>query len=184
MERHKPVREQSAHDYAISDHAHSVDKGSAGRNSVRKNTVRAGGNHAKGRQKLQGHLAALLFAALIAGSFSIGHMAAPLVEPEALNAARFVIATGVIFAIYCSTRRTLPPKPTAIWRFVILGALMATYFILMFVALRLASPVSTGAVFTLIPLMSAGFGWLFRADPSDHKAGHDQSRGGLAQEQP
>ena len=38
---------------------------------------------------------------------------------------------------------------------------MATYFILMFVALRLSTPVGTGAVFTLIPLMSAGFGWLF-----------------------
>ena len=38
---------------------------------------------------------------------------------------------------------------------------MAAYFILMFVALQIASPVSTGAVFTLVPVMSAGFGWLF-----------------------
>jgi len=117
--------------------------------------------HAEGRQKMLGHLAALLFAALIAGSFSIGHLAAPFVEPAALNAARFVIATSIIFAIYCATRASLPPRPTVIWRFVVLGVLMATYFILMFVALRIASPISTGAVFTLIPLMSAGFGWLF-----------------------
>ncbi|MEL6743888.1 MAG: DMT family transporter [Pseudomonadota bacterium] len=117
--------------------------------------------HAQGRQKLLGHLAALLFSALIAGSFSIGHLAAPLVEPAALNAARFSIAVGIIFAIYLATRRALPPIPKALWRFAILGALMATYFILMFVALRITTPVATGAVFTLIPLMSAGFGWLF-----------------------
>jgi len=117
--------------------------------------------HALGRDKLLGHLAALLFAALIAGSFSIGHLAAPHVEPAALNAARFVIANSIIFAVYLATRRALPPLPTSVWRFAILGVLMATYFILMFVALRIATPVSTGAVFTLIPLMSAGFGWLF-----------------------
>lgn len=118
-------------------------------------------DHAQGRQKLLGHLAGLLFSALIAGSFSIGHLAALLVEPAALNAARFTIAVGIIFAIYLATRRALPPVPKALWRFAILGALMATYFILMFVALRITTPVATGAVFTLIPLMSAGFGWLF-----------------------
>ena len=42
----------------------------------------------------------------------------------------------------------------------ILGGLLAGYFILMFEALRLTDPVSTGAVFTLTPIMSAGFGWL------------------------
>ena len=45
----------------------------------------------------------------------------------------------------------------------LLGALMGGYFVLMFVALQTASPVSTAAVFTLIPLMSAGFGYLILA---------------------
>ena len=59
--------------------------------------------------------------------------------------------------------RSVPVLPgrRAAGRLAILGLLMAGYFILMFYALKFASPVSTGAVFTLIPFMSAGFGWLF-----------------------
>ena len=37
---------------------------------------------------------------------------------------------------------------------------MAAYFVLMFEALAITDPVSTGAVFTLTPLMSAIFGYL------------------------
>jgi drug/metabolite transporter (DMT)-like permease len=116
---------------------------------------------ATGREKLLGHLAMLLFAALIAGSFSIGHKAAPHISPAALNAIRFVLATVVMAVLYFVLFRRPPGPPAALWRFAILGGLMAVYFILMFVALRISNPVSTGAVFTLIPLMSAGFGWLF-----------------------
>jgi drug/metabolite transporter (DMT)-like permease len=40
-----------------------------------------------------------------------------------------------------------------------MGGIFAVYFFLMFVALRLTDPISTAAVFTLTPLMSAVFGW-------------------------
>jgi len=125
--------------------------------------VRADRGHAYavGRQRLLGHLAALTFAALIAGSFSIGHLAIPYITPLALNAVRFVLATSVMLGVYLAVFRQRPPLPPAIWRYVILGGLMATYLVLMFVALRISTPIATGAVFTLTPLMSAGFGWLF-----------------------
>ena len=116
---------------------------------------------ATGRQKLLGHLASLLFALLIAGSFSIGHLAAPFIAPAALNAVRFVIATGLVAGVVLAISGSSIARPTAVWRYGILGALMAAYFILMFVALQIAQPISTGAVFMLVPLMSAGFGWLF-----------------------
>lgn len=38
--------------------------------------------------------------------------------------------------------------------------MLSIYFVLMFVALRIASPVSTGAVFTLTPALAAVFGWI------------------------
>lgn len=117
--------------------------------------------HATGREKLFGHLAGLLFAALIAGSFSIGHLAAPHLSPAAINAIRFVIAVGILVAINLAMFGAMPRIPPAPWRFAIIGGLMALYFITMFVALQISEPVSTGAVFTLIPLMSAGFGYLF-----------------------
>jgi len=121
---------------------------------------------ATGREKLLGHLAMLLFAALIAGSFSIGHLAAPHIQSAALNAVRFVLATIIMAVLFILLFRRFPRPPQSLWRFIILGGLMATYFILMFVALRISDPVATGAVFTLIPLMSAGFGWLFLGQTS------------------
>lgn len=103
----------------------------------------------------------LLFAALIAGAFSIGKQAAPLIDPAALTAVRFLCALGVMGAAVMVARvRVTRVHAKAPWRYLILGGLMGGYFVLMFEALKTAQPVSTSAIFTLIPTMSAGFGWL------------------------
>ena len=41
-----------------------------------------------------------------------------------------------------------------------LGGVLAAYFVLMFKGLQTAEAISTAAVFTLTPIMAAGFGWL------------------------
>jgi drug/metabolite transporter (DMT)-like permease len=107
----------------------------------------------------QGHLAMLLFSSLIAGSFSLGALAANEIAPLAFNAVRFWIATGIIGAVV--VWQGVPPGAYAApWRYLILGLLYAIYFWLMFEGLKTAAPVSASAVFTLTPLMAAGFGWL------------------------
>ena len=108
-------------------------------------------------EALKGHAAMLGFAAAISGSFSLGKLAAPHLDPAALNAVRFVLA-GCLMAPFAvpRIRRVHLDAP---WRYVALGGVFACYFFLMFVALRLTDPVSTAAVFTLTPLMSAIFGW-------------------------
>lgn len=116
---------------------------------------------ATGRGKLYGHLAMVGFAAFVAGSFSFGAIAAPSLAPAALNVARFVIGTGIMAGVALALAGGRIERPRAVWRYGVLGALMAVFFITMFVALRLTDPVSTGAVFTLMPIASAGFGWLF-----------------------
>ncbi|PSL22279.1 DMT family transporter [Shimia abyssi] len=107
----------------------------------------------------RGHLAMLAFSALVAGSFSLGSLSANEIDPAAFNAVRFLLAAVLIgFAAWFGKgvpRSTL----TAPWRYLILGGLFATYFVLMFEGLKTAAPVSTAAVFTLTPLMSAGFGF-------------------------
>ncbi len=108
---------------------------------------------------LRGHLAMLLFSALVAGSFSLGALAANAVEPAALNAVRFAIAAVVIGFVALLTKglpRTMWQAP---WRYLVLGGLFAAYFVLMFEGLKTAHPVSTAAVFTLTPVMSAVFGY-------------------------
>lgn len=108
----------------------------------------------------QGHLAMLTFSALVAGSFSLGAMAAPHVSPSALTVLRFALAS-VIVAGYVLATGGLPRRAFAApWRHLVLGGLYAAYFVLMFEGLRTASAVSESAVFTLTPIMAAGFGWL------------------------
>jgi drug/metabolite transporter (DMT)-like permease len=109
--------------------------------------------------KLQGHLAMALFAFLISFSFFIGKRAAPHIDPAALTAVRYMVAIPILgaiaFAITPQSARSTLIRPPAIWRFPILGGLMGISVVLMFVALRLTSSVSTGAVLTLMPLMTA-----------------------------
>lgn len=102
----------------------------------------------------------LCFSALVAGSFSLGSLAANEIAPAALNAARFVLAAGVIGAAVLATGGMTRAALSAPWRYVVLGGLFSVYFVLMFEGLKTAPPVSAAAVFTLTPLMSGVFGWL------------------------
>jgi drug/metabolite transporter (DMT)-like permease len=106
-----------------------------------------------------GHLAMLLFSALVAGSFSLGSLAANEISPAAMTAARFLIAAGIIGGAAMATTGLPRSAFAAPWRYVVMGGLLAIYFVLMFEGLKTAAPVSTAAVFTLTPLMAAGFGW-------------------------
>jgi drug/metabolite transporter (DMT)-like permease len=108
----------------------------------------------------KGHLAMLAFSALVAGSFSLGALAAPHVDPAALSALRFLLA-GLLVGVAALATTGLPRVSwSAPWRYPVLGALLASYFVLMFEGLKTAQPVSAAAVFTLTPVMAAGFGWL------------------------
>jgi drug/metabolite transporter (DMT)-like permease len=113
--------------------------------------------HAKGREKLKGHLAMLLFAVLIAGSFSFGGLAARYMEAEPLTLWRYMLTIAVMAALAFGAFKVPAVWPKQVWRFLLLGGLIAIYMLTMFMALEFTSPVATGAVFTLMPLMSAGF---------------------------
>lgn len=107
-----------------------------------------------------GHLAMLLFSALVAGSFSLGAMVANEIAPAAINAARFGIAAAIIGAVVVVTGQPVRAATRAPWRYLVLGGLFAAYFVLMFEGLKTARPVSAAAVFTLTPILSGVFGWL------------------------
>ena len=109
------------------------------------------------RREAQGHFAMLAFSALVAGSFSLGGRVADIVDPVAFTALRFWVAAAVIAAMLGVTKGFR--RPRAVWRQGNLGLLYAIYFVLMFEGLKTAPPVSASAVFTLTPLMAAGFGW-------------------------
>lgn len=118
-------------------------------------TAAAYRTQAQGREKFLGHLAMLVFALLIAGSFSFGKLATPFIDPVPLNAARFVGAALLMGLIAFGVLRLPVRWPRSSWRFGVLGGLMAVYFVSMFVALGITSPISTSAVFTLMPILTA-----------------------------
>ena len=107
-----------------------------------------------------GHLAMLTFSALVAGSFALGAQVANDIAPMALNAVRFWIAAGIVgaFAIFGVGLRAA--HLVAPWRYLVLAGLLTFYFVMMFEGLKTAPPVSAAAVFTLTPVLAAGFGYL------------------------
>ena len=107
-----------------------------------------------------GHLAMLLFSVLVAGSFALGALAANEIAPTALNTVRFWIATCVVGVAVLARGGVTPGALQGLWRYLLLGAIYVIYFVLMFEGLKTAPPVSSAAVFTLTPMMAAGFGWL------------------------
>ena len=107
------------------------------------------------------HAAMLAVSALVAGSFSLGAMAAPHIAPLALTTLRFALAAVVLWA-YLRVRGERVPAAAfhALWRYILLGGLFSLYFVLMFEGLKTARPVSAAAVYATTPLVTACFGWL------------------------
>ena len=102
----------------------------------------------------------LLFSSLVAGSFSLGAMMANEVSPAAFTALRFCLATLCVGFLAWRAGVLRRDAFRAPWRYAVLGGLFGFYFVLMFEGLKTAPPVAAAAVFTLVPLMSAGFAWL------------------------
>jgi len=85
----------------------------------------------------------LAFSALVAGSFSLGSMAANEIAPTALNAVRFWIAAVLIGVAALATTGLPREAARAPWRYLVLGGLFACYFVLMFEGLKTAPAIST-----------------------------------------
>ena len=107
-----------------------------------------------------GHLAMLLFSALVAGSFALGGLVANEIAPLALNAVRFWMAAAILGAIAYRTGAIKSGDFDAPWRHILLAIAFTLYFVLMFEGLKSAPPVSAAAIFTLTPILSGLFGFL------------------------
>ncbi len=107
----------------------------------------------------RGHLAMLTFSALVAGSFSLGVLAAPHIDPAALTALRFWLAAAIVGTAAALTTGFPRRALQAPWRYFLLGGTFGIYFVLMFEGLKTAQAVSASAVFTLTPVISGIAGW-------------------------
>lgn len=96
---------------------------------------------------------------LVAGSFSLGSMIAHLVPPDALTALRFTAGAILMGSIAVITGKLKVDHLKRGWRFLPLGGLFSIYFVTMFEALKVTQPISTSAVFTLAPPLTAIFSY-------------------------
>ncbi len=108
---------------------------------------------------MRGHAAMLAFSLLVAGSFPLGVRIANFIDPTALTAVRFWFAALVVGAFVAAGPRLKSADFKSIWRYFALGGVFSIYFVLMFESLKTAPSISTSAIFTLTPIMSALFGW-------------------------
>lgn len=110
-----------------------------------------------GTEALKGHAAMLAFSALVAGSFTFGGVMANDISPVVLQALRFALAAAIVGTAAVATGRLKGADLRAPWRYLLLGATFAFYFVMMFEGLKTAPPVSASAVMTLMPIMTALF---------------------------
>ena len=109
---------------------------------------------------MRGHAAMLAFSLLVAGSFPLGVRIANFMEPSTLTAARFWCAALVLSVFVATGPGVKSSDFKSAWRYFALGGVFSIYFVLMFEALKTAPSISTAAIFTLTPIMSALFGWV------------------------
>lgn len=103
------------------------------------------------------HIAMLFFSMFVAGTYALGNIAVPFVDGTALMALRFLISgilMGGVILITCPPEKR---KLTRVWRFLLLGTVFAIYFAALFKALAVTTAISTSAMFTLTPFLTAVF---------------------------
>ena len=109
---------------------------------------------------LIGHLSMFLFSLLVSISFILGEKVSNEIDPLVISAFRVIIASifiGILFSIHKKTKINDLKKPL---RFLLIGGMISTYFVLMFEGLKTADALSMSIIFTLTPLMSGIFDYL------------------------
>ena len=106
------------------------------------------------------HGCMLLSAFLVSTSFTVGKAITPFMDPVVLTLVRFLLAT-LLFAPYVGRRYGLVhPGAAALFRYSLISATLVGFFWMMFLSLRVTTPLHTGVIFTTVPGISGLYSWL------------------------
>ncbi len=103
------------------------------------------------------HGVMLLYIFLISTSFPLGRLVALEADPFVVTFLRFGLGAIVFGAVLAAHGGWGRPSPSALLRYGVIATLMATFFVAMFESLRTVDPLSAGAIFTLLPLISSAY---------------------------
>ncbi len=105
--------------------------------------------------KVKYHLFVLLATTLVAGSFLASEKLAGIINPFSLTLLRFAGASLVLLPIVLSKAKwrikILPTLPRAM----VISLFYSAFFIALFESLNTTTPLKTGALFTLVPFITA-----------------------------
>jgi len=108
------------------------------------------------KQALKAHAAMLVFAFLVSTSFTIGKTITYALDPAALTFLRFSLAVVIFIIILTVSRDRLGFPGLKSWpRYLFLALLLVIFFVTMFEGLRWTTSLAAGAVFTLVPFLTA-----------------------------
>lgn len=101
------------------------------------------------------HISVLVATFIVATTFPIGALISPHMDPAAIVFLRFVISVVTMLPIAVFTNLITIPKGKRLLQLASIGLVHAAFFILMFVSLRLTTPLNTAVIYTLVPSISA-----------------------------
>ena len=104
------------------------------------------------------HALAFLMTLIISTSFPLGEHITHGLDPAVMMCVRFVLAALLMAPLVAWREGLSLPRGAANLRYLALGAPLAFFFWCMFEALRYTSALNTGALFTIVPGLSALFG--------------------------
>lgn len=111
------------------------------------------------------HVGMLLWALLIAASFSAAAQVNQAIDPILLTGLRLLFC-ALVFLPLLLFKGDTAMTASGLFSHAVLGLLLAVYFGSVFEALRYTSPVNTGTMFTLVPLLTLLFEAVLMPDSS------------------
>lgn len=112
------------------------------------------------RGHLNAHLLMVIYAILVSTAFPVISRITDSLAPELLTFLRFAIATVIFSGLMLTSGELTKPSWRDLGRYGLISLSLVIFFVLMFWALRWTTPIRAGAVFTLMPLISAGIGYI------------------------
>ncbi|WP_421864988.1 DMT family transporter [Motiliproteus sp.] len=119
---------------------------------------------ARGYPVIYVHGLMLLMVVLVASSFPVGASITDGMPPEVMMLIRFVLA-AILFLPYVLLKhgRRLPNRGKLL-QYAVLSIPLVVFFWCMFAALRHTSALNTGAIYTMVPAITALFLWLIHRE--------------------
>lgn len=117
--------------------------------------ARGGAAMAAGEAR-RAHLAMVALGLLVSTSYSIGALLTRTIAPVPLTFMRFVLASLVFAGVMMVSRTAAVVDRGLVYRSGVMGLIYVVFFVAMFEALKTVTPLATGAIFALVPLLSAG----------------------------